>query len=146
MPDGQRLTNAGAQKWLDIEETKIKNQEALMDKIVKVKIISTIINNLYLLFQKMIEDEKEESNKAISATGDASVPPKLLLAYGTMVIFRILIEVAFVYLYFHIYPFTLLMPEKYLCDRRPCNNVVACYIGFGLKFDYFFILNRLFFM
>ena len=48
MPDGQRLTNAGAQKWLDIEETKIKNQEALMDKIVKVKILLIIIK--YILY------------------------------------------------------------------------------------------------
>ena len=47
MPDGQRLTNAGAQKWLDIEETKIKNQEALMDKIVKVKIL--LIITYYIL-------------------------------------------------------------------------------------------------
>ena len=47
MPDGQRLTNAGAQKWLDIEETKIKNQEALMDKIVKVKILLTLGRQLF---------------------------------------------------------------------------------------------------
>ena len=36
MPDGQRLTNEMAQKWLDTEESKIKEQEEYMNKVVKV--------------------------------------------------------------------------------------------------------------
>ena len=38
----------------------------------------------------MIENEKEEDKKALAATGGTSTPPKLLLAYGTMVIFRLI--------------------------------------------------------
>jgi len=57
-----------------------------------------------------------------------STPPKLLLAYGTMVFFRVVIEILFVLLYFRIYSFDIVMPEKYQCTHVPCNNEVACYI------------------
>jgi len=112
MPDGSRKNNVDAIKWLDDEEMKINSQEKEMENMVK----------------KMIEEEKEEDKKALAATGGTSTPPKLLLAYGTMVIFRVLIEIAFLYLYGRLYEFDLAMPEKFWCDQRPCNNVVACYI------------------
>ena len=76
----------------------------------------------------MIKDETEESKKAISATGGLTTPPTLLLAYGTMAFFRVVIEILFVLLYFKLYSFDLVMPEKYHCTHYPCNNAVACYI------------------
>ena len=31
--------------------------------------------------------------------------------------------------YFYIYPFALILPEKFNCDLRPCNNVAVCYVA-----------------
>jgi len=112
LPDGSRRSNEDALRWFDEEEERIKNEEEQMDREVKA----------------MIKTEEEEDKKAISATGSASTPPKFLLAYAHMVLFRLLIEVFFVWLYYQLYEFEFIMPEKYFCDEQPCNNVVACFI------------------
>jgi len=112
MPDGSQKSTDEAVKWFDDEETRLNEQETKMDQEIK----------------SMIKSESEESKKAILATGSASTPPKFLLAYGSMVLFRIIIEIFFVYAYFQIYSWDMVMPEKYYCDQRPCNNIVACYI------------------
>ena len=99
-------------KWLSEEEDRITKAKEKMESSL----------------QKVIKAEQEESKKAITATGEQSTPPTLLLGYAAMVFCRTMIEVGFDWLFFQVYEFDLFMPEKYLCVHPPCNNKVSCYV------------------
>ena len=42
---------------------------------------------------------------------------------------RLLVGLGMLAAYFHIYIFTLEMPDRYICDRAPCTGLTTCYVG-----------------
>ena len=51
---------------------------------------------------------------------------------------RLLVGLGMLAAYFHIYIFTLEMPDRYICDRAPCTGLTTCYVGKlkpGFKFQ-----------
>jgi len=98
-PDGQELTNQQVEDLLSAKEAELDKQD---------------------------EAEGEDDEGDEKATHGAT--PKLYLTYVTMVCARWLLEIAFLVGYFHIYVFQLTVPSAYRCDRRPCNEIVTCYI------------------
>ena len=71
--------------------------------------------------EKIEEKLAAEGIKATSAMEQHELtPPKLMLGYFLMVLFRSLVEIGFLYLYFQMYVFDLVMPKEYRCNASPC--------------------------
>jgi len=72
----------------------------------------------------------KEGIKATSAVDQHELtPPKLMLGYFFMVLFRSLIEIGYLYLYFKVYIFDLVMPKSYTCNASPCLSYTTCFVA-----------------
>ncbi|XP_039249398.1 gap junction delta-2 protein-like isoform X2 [Styela clava] len=81
--------------------------------------------------KKKKDDDKDDSKKdeVVATKLGADTPPRLFLAYLTQVVFRLLVEVAFMIVQFNIYVYKFYVPELFKCSRWPCPNVVDCFVS-----------------
>ena len=54
---------------------------------------------------------------------------KFWRGYVAMTIARTVFGAGMLYAYFQIYVFKMEMPDRYVCDRVPCQELTTCYIG-----------------
>jgi len=75
------------------------------------------------------EEEKKEDGAVIATKLDTDTPSRLMLAYVSQVLLRLLIEISFMIVQYHTYSFKFWVPEIFKCARYPCPNVVDCFIS-----------------
>ena len=54
---------------------------------------------------------------------------KFWRGYVAMTLARTVFGAGMLYAYFQIYVFQMEMPDRYVCDRVPCQELTTCYIG-----------------
>jgi len=130
------------------EELRIKSEKEWLQDVQKqlhpdevtdneqIQEIEQELNNLQNELDDMDEREKIEEKlaaegiKATSAMEQHELtPPKLMLGYFLMVLFRSAVEIGFLYWYFQMYVFDLVMPKEYRCNASPCLSATTCFVG-----------------
>ncbi|XP_072294098.1 gap junction Cx32.2 protein-like [Eucyclogobius newberryi] len=77
--------------------------------------------------QVLISDAKHKHHLVVDNKGRVRIQGELLRTYVFNVIFKTLFEVGFIVAQYLLYGFEL--KPMYTCNRRPCPNVVNCYIS-----------------
>ena len=136
----EQLRIQSEREWL--EEVQAELHPDKIDDNAQIQEIEQELSDLQNQLEDMDEREKIEEKlaaegiKATSAMEQHELtPPKLMLGYFLMVLFRSLVEIGFLYWYFQMYVFDLVMPKEYRCNASPClRNVFAIF-----NFDEFHI-------
>ena len=128
----EQLQIESEREWLKQCQEDIPDNE---DNIAQIQEIEQELSDLQNRLEDIDEREKIEEKlaaegiKATSAMEQHELtPPKLMLGYFLMVLFRSLVEIGFLYLYFQMYVFDLVMPKEYRCNASPClRNIFAIF-------------------
>ena len=128
----EQLRIQSEREWLEAVQEEIPDDE---HNTARLQEIEQELGDLQNQLEDMDEREKIESKlaaegiKATSAMEQHELtPPKLMLGYFLMVLFRSLVEIAFLYWYFQMYVFDLVMPKEYRCNASPClRNIFAIF-------------------
>ena len=129
----EQLRIQSEREWL--EEVQAELHPDKIDDNAQIQEIEQELSDLQNQLEDMDEREKIEEKlaaegiKATSAMEQHELtPPKLMLGYFLMVLFRSLVEIGFLYWYFQMYVFDLVMPKEYRCNASPClRNVFAIF-------------------
>ena len=120
----EQLRIQSEREWLEAVQEEIPDDE---HNTARLQEIEQELGDLQNQLEDMDEREKIEAKlaaegiKATSAMEQHELtPPKLMLGYFLMVLFRSLVEIAFLYWYFQMYVFDLVMPKEYRCNASPC--------------------------
>ena len=128
----EQLQIESEREWLKQCQEDIPDNE---ENIAQIQEIEQELSDLQNRLEDIDEREKIEEKlaaegiKATSAMEQHELtPPKLMLGYFLMVLFRSLVEIGFLYLYFQMYVFDLVMPKEYRCNASPClRNIFAIF-------------------
>jgi len=131
----EELRIQSEREWLQ----EVKNQLDQTDRIEDTAQIQEIENELSNLQNELEDmDEREKIEEKLAAEGIKATsameqheltPPKLMLGYFLMVLFRSAVEIGFLYWYFQMYVFDLVMPKEYRCQASPCLSATTCFVG-----------------
>jgi len=130
----EELRIQSEREWL--QEVKNQLEPDRLEDNAQIQEIEQELNNLQNELEDMDEREKIEEKlaaegiKATSAMEQHELtPPKLMLGYFLMVLFRSAVEIGFLYWYFQMYVFDLVMPKEYRCNASPCLSATTCFVG-----------------
>jgi len=130
----EQLRIQSEREWL--EEVQAELHPDKIDDNAQIQEIEQELSDLQNQLEDMDEREKIEEKlaaegiKATSAMEQHELtPPKLMLGYFLMVLFRSLVEIGFLYWYFQMYVFDLVMPKEYRCNASPCLSATTCFVG-----------------
>ena len=126
----EQLRIQSEREWLEEVQKELHPDDK--EDNAQIQEIEQELSDLQNQLEDMDEREKIEEKlaaegiKATSAMEQHELtPPKLMLGYFLMVLFRSLVEIAFLYWYFQMYVFDLVMPKEYRCNASPClRNVL----------------------
>ena len=125
----EQLRIQSEREWLEEVQKELHPDDK--EDNAQIQEIEQELSDLQNQLEDMDEREKIEEKlaaegiKATSAMEQHELtPPKLMLGYFLMVLFRSLVEIAFLYWYFQMYVFDLVMPKEYRCNASPCLRTV----------------------
>ncbi|XP_076814732.1 gap junction beta-2 protein-like [Clavelina lepadiformis] len=73
--------------------------------------------------------DEDKDDEVVATKLQEDHPSKLFLAYFFMVLFRLLVEIAFMVGQYNLYTFKFVVPELWKCQHWPCPNVVDCFVS-----------------
>merc|ERR1712193_191074 len=124
---------AAEEAWLNEAKNGVDDEDHFTDQVAEIEAELQALQDERDMLAEIEEVEKKLNKEGIKATSAVDqhelTPPKLMLGYFFMVLFRSLIEIGFLYLYFQVYIFDLKMPKQYVCDARPCLGRTTCFVA-----------------
>jgi len=120
--------------WLKQARQGVEDEaDHFTDQVAEIEAELQALQDERDMLEEIAQVEQKLNKEGIKATSAVDqhelTPPKLMLGYFFMVLFRSLIEIGFLYLYFQVYIFDLKMPKTYMCGARPCLSRTTCFVA-----------------
>ena len=87
--------------------------------------VSHLQGQQFAIDEGNIQKRIDETDKISKSDGNL----KFWRGYVAMTLSRTVLGAGMLYAYFQIYVFQMEMPDRYVCDRAPCQELTTCYIG-----------------